>query len=379
MRCARLLFWLAAAVTPAAGYAQLVGHTTELSRRAVTVRLEWADGRSTEIVAGEGRLELNGETAARYTAGGMLEQRLRALVSRSAELESEALLTALRQMPTDGFGPRELEAWNRFLAALPAGEAAETLPPPDPSLYQPLEESGAPLTRVFQSGSERATGRGVEVQEVPAVERVATGLLTVLGGLVALAALGFGALFFVPDRVETVAQTVAHSPFRCFLAGLCTQPLILPALATLLIALVLTVVGILLIPVAVVLFVLGLAAAVIGGYLAVARVVGEMYARRKGWAEQYTGGWTVFRYLAYGLIGLLAIWVPAALLGWIPVLGAAFVLVAGVFTWIMATAGLGAVVLSRAGTRTTFAATGSALPRGADLWREPLPKADAST
>ncbi len=379
MRAAKVLVWLAVNLGPITAHAQLVGHSTELSRRAVSIRLERADGGATEIVAGEGRLELNGETAARYSAGGMLERRLRALISRSAELESEALLAALRQLPTDEFDPAELKAWNQVLGALPAGPATGTVAPPDPSLYQPLEESGALTAPLFQTRSGSSIQGSDATPRVPAVERVATGLLTVLGALVALAALGFGALFFVPDRVETVAQTVTQAPFRCFLAGLCTQPLILPTLATLLIALVLTVVGILLIPVAVVVFVLALAAAVIGGYLAVARVVGEIYARRKGQAQEYTGGWTVFRHLAYGLIGLLAIWVPAAVLGWVPVLGWMFVLLAGIFTWVMATAGLGAVVLSRAGAQRTFAARGSALPAGQDFWREPLPKADAST
>ncbi len=379
MPAAKILLWLVTALGPIAGHAQVVGHSTELSSRTVAIRLETPDGTTTEIVTAEGRLELNGEIVARYSPDGMLEQRLRALISRSAELESEALLAALRGMPTDGFDPTEVEAWNQVLAALPTSGATGTIPPPDPSLYQTLNESGPPPLRVSEPRAQALGQVDTEPRSTPTVERVAIGLLTVLGGLVALAALGFGALFFVPDRVETVAQTVSHAPFRCFLAGLCTQPLILPALATLLIVLILTVVGILLIPVAVVLFVLALVAAVIGGYLAVALVVGEMYARRRARAEQYTAAWAVFRYLTYGLIGLLAIWVPAAVLGWIPGLGTAFVLLAAVFTWVIATAGLGAVVLSRAGGRRTFAASASALPAAADLWREPLPKADPST
>jgi hypothetical protein len=376
MRAVEILLCLAAAVGPIPGNTQVLGHSTELSRRALLVRLERPDGGTTEIVAGEGRLELNGEAVGRYSAHGRLEERLRALIARSAELESEVFLAALRQLPTDGFDPGELEAWNRVLAALPPAPGSEAVAPPDPSLYPPLPETAGEKSRPDPAASEpQRTGP----RQLSVVERVATGLLTVLGGLVALAALGFGTLFFVPDRFETVAHTAAQAPFRCFLAGVCAQPLILPTLATLLIALVLTVVGILLIPVAVVLFALALAAAVIGGYLAVARVVGERYARRKGWSEQYTVGWTAFRYLVYGLIGLLAIWVPPVVLGWLPVIGTALMLLAAVFTWIMATAGLGAVLLSRAGMRRTFASPDSALSAGGAFWQQPLPKADAST
>jgi len=95
-------------------------------------------------------------------------------------------------------------------------------------------------------------------------------------------------------------------------------------------------------------------AAVVGGYLAVARVVGEIYVKRTGRQDLYTTGWATYRYLLYGLMGLLAIWVPALALQWIPIAGFTLLLAAAVFTWMIATAGLGGVVLSRAGTRTTF-------------------------
>jgi hypothetical protein len=48
------------------------------------------------------------------------------------------------------------------------------------------------------------------------------------------------------------------------------------------------------------------------------------------------------------------IWAPFALLGWIPGVGVALLWAAILFTWVMATAGLGATILSRAGLRGTF-------------------------
>jgi len=107
------------------------------------------------------------------------------------------------------------------------------------------------------------------------------------------------------------------------------------------------------VPVAIVGFVLATIAALLGGYLSVARVVGEIYVKRTGRQDLFTTGWATYRYILYGLIGLLAIWLPALALQWIPVAGVTLMLAAAVFTWMIATAGLGGVVLSRAGTRAS--------------------------
>jgi hypothetical protein len=64
---------------------------------------------------------------------------------------------------------------------------------------------------------------------------------------------------------------------------------------------------------------------------------------------------TPYRSTAYGLVGLLAVWIPAATLSWIPLVGQLFFLLALAATWVMATAGVGAAILSRAGLRATFA------------------------
>jgi len=48
------------------------------------------------------------------------------------------------------------------------------------------------------------------------------------------------------------------------------------------------------------------------------------------------------------------IWLPAVLLGGVPVVGPLFTGTAAVTTWVMATAGFGATLLSRAGVRGTF-------------------------
>jgi hypothetical protein len=175
-----------------------------------------------------------------------------------------------------------------------------------------------------------------------------------LGAFVALASIAFGLVSFAPRQLDTVSETVQQSFIRSFFAGLFAQPLILPALVVLIIALILTIVGIIVIPVAIIAFALALCAAVVGGYIAAARALGEIYLRRRMARGATVSADPTYRAVVVGLAGLLMIWAPFALLGWIPGVGLALFAAAIVFTWLMATVGLGATILSRGGLRGTF-------------------------
>jgi len=183
---------------------------------------------------------------------------------------------------------------------------------------------------------------------------IAAGAMSLLATFCGLAFMGLGLIFFAPRQLETVADTVWHSFWRSFLAGLFAQPLVLPAFGMMIVGLALTVVGIVVIPFAVVAFAAALVLAAIAGYVAVARTIGEIYLRRKIARGESVATWGTFRYIVYGLSGLMAIWLPAILLGGVPVAGNIATVTAGVTTWMLATAGFGATILSRAGVRGTF-------------------------
>lgn len=182
-------------------------------------------------------------------------------------------------------------------------------------------------------------------------------LASLLGMFVALACIGFGFTFFLPQQLEVVADTVTDSFGKSFMAGMFAQPLLLPGFLVVLLGLAITVVGLLLIPVAIMAFALALVAAGVGGYLAVARAVGAWYLTRR-MAQGHPVTITPYRSIIFGLIGLLAIWAPAVVLGWIPFVGQTLAALAAIFTWVMATAGFGAAILSRAGLRATLVRTG---------------------
>ena len=120
----------------------------------------------------------------------------------------------------------------------------------------------------------------------------------------------------------------------------------LPVLLILIVALAVSVIGILLIPFAIVAYAIACAGLVTLGFLAVARLVGGAVWR---------GGDASARARAFGAIALgvaifFALWMVAALLTWAPLAATVVRAAALAATWSAMTLGLGAAILSRAGT-----------------------------
>ncbi|HEU4649414.1 MAG TPA: hypothetical protein VFS33_10165 [Gemmatimonadales bacterium] len=188
-----------------------------------------------------------------------------------------------------------------------------------------------------------------------AFERTVRNAAGVLGVFVTLLTLGGGLVLFARPNLEVVADTVSHSFGRSFVTGLLGQILLLPTFGMLVVGLVLSVAGILLLPFAVVVYALLVILGVVGGYVAVAHAVGETYTRRQLARGSEIGSPNSYRYLFAGLIGLFLLWAVWAVFGWVPVAGNLIRGAAVLVTWLVATAGFGAALLSRAGIRENFA------------------------
>ncbi len=187
------------------------------------------------------------------------------------------------------------------------------------------------------------------------VVRVGLGLAGVFGVFVTTLALGFGLVLFARPNLEIVSDTVTHSFGRAFVTGLIGQILVLPTFGMLVVGLILSVAGILLLPFAVAVYALLVLLGVVGGYLAVAHAIGETWTRRRLARGAMIGSPNSYRYLGVGLAGLFALWFAWALFGWVPVAGQLVRGAAVLVTWLLATAGFGAALLSRAGIREHFA------------------------
>jgi hypothetical protein len=187
------------------------------------------------------------------------------------------------------------------------------------------------------------------------VARVGLGLAGVFGVFLTTLALGFGLVLFARPNLEIVSDTVTHSFGRAFMTGLVGQILVLPTFGMLVVGLILSVAGILLLPFAVAVYALLVLLGVVGGYLAVAHAIGETWTRRRMAKGAMIGSPNSYRYLGVGLAGLFALWFAWAVFGWVPVAGELVRGAAVLVTWLLATAGFGAALLSRAGIREHFA------------------------
>lgn len=187
------------------------------------------------------------------------------------------------------------------------------------------------------------------------LETVFRRLAGVVGVFVTLVALGFGLVTFGRPNLEVVSDTVTHSFGRAFSTGLLGQILLLPTFGMLVVGLILSVAGVLLLPFAVVVYGLLVVIGALGGFLAVAHAMGETYIRRRLALGAVLGSPNSYRYLIVGLGALASLWLAWAVFGWVPVAGDLIRGAAILVTWLLATTGFGAALLSRAGIRENFA------------------------
>jgi hypothetical protein len=195
----------------------------------------------------------------------------------------------------------------------------------------------------------------------------------VVGVFCTLMLVGIGLVLFARPPLEVVSDTALHSFSRSFLVGLLGQVLILPTFGMLVVGLVLSVAGILLVPFAVIVFALLLIVAVLGGFLAIAHAMGETLTRRQLARGAAIASANSYRYVLVGLAGIMTLWLSWVVFGWVPVAGTLVFATALLVTWLLATVGFGASLLSRAGFREHFA--GRLLPAEAltdeYLWATP--------
>lgn len=198
----------------------------------------------------------------------------------------------------------------------------------------------------------------------------------VVGWFAILVIIGLGVLIFAEPNMDGVVESLEGNFARAFWFGVLGEIMALPVLVLLCIGLALTILGALLIPFAVVAYAIAVTGLLALGFLAVARLTGRVWSRADDAAPDAARGANL-RALFLGLVLYLGLWLLAAIFTWQPVAGAVLRGVALAVSWVAVTAGLGAALLSRAGTRPLDhreRAAGARRPAPADLaWQTPTP------
>lgn len=211
-----------------------------------------------------------------------------------------------------------------------------------------------------------------DVREEPVERRNTTDALSLsFGWLVMILLIGIGVLVFAGGYLEGVTDVLEKSFWRSFLVGVAAALGLVPMLVLVVAALAITIVGILLIPFAIVAYVLAVAGLVTLGFLAVAHSVGGGISRQPAGAQARG---QALRALVFGVVLFMGTWVIAAAFQWWPFLAGLLRMVAFAVTFVAATAGLGAAVLSRGGTyRDAATPEPKETTSEAPAWQTPTP------
>ncbi len=389
-RAARLVLaaLLAGGAVAAAGPAQaqprgresgVVSSQISISRNEATLVLELARGDSLAVVLREGRIHLNGREIGTYSRGDALDRAWRELLNRAIEADGAELERLLVEWEAPAGGEagarldRLLEEAVRGGAtgalAQASGGSGDTVSILEARIEE-LQQTIAELQSRLASETDRDRQR-IEreaARDMAHLQRARTqrgffhwvrsglsNLFSLLVTYVVLVALGFAAVFFGRRYLEGVADTARHATLRSGLVGLATLFLLVPAFILGALALAISVVGIPALIVWVPLFPAAAGAALVFGYLGVAHAAGESLAERRFEGTDWFRRANSYYYVLTGVGLLLALFAASFVFEmagpWLGFIRGILLFLAVVLTVAVAAIGLGAVLVSRAGTR----------------------------
>ncbi len=390
------------AATPAA---QIVSSQIEIARERARLQLEMADGRSLDLTLRDGQAWAGNRPLGAARRGDALDRAWRDLLTRGMDTPTEELAALLAAWnPPAGEPGAALRG--ELEAALSAGTGtvtSQTSGNDDASfdtvaalnrriaeLEQRLDEEATVATvTTNRRGPRTTTTTRVGPTTTIRVERsnstwysplrhIGRGFAGILSDLVVLAVLvgiGFATVFFARKPLEAVADTARNETLRSGLVGLAATFLVLPGYILGIIALAISIVGIPLLLAWVPLFWVALGISAIFGYLAVGHAIGEGLAERRFYGGEWAKRANSYYYMLTGLTALFALLIASHAVQmagpWLAFVRHLLQFLAVMLSWIALTIGLGAVLLTRAGTRPrTRPARGAADYDMGDLFEE---------
>jgi hypothetical protein len=172
-------------------------------------------------------------------------------------------------------------------------------------------------------------------------------------------------------HLETIAATIRTDFSRSFLFGMLGELAAVPLFLLSMVALAITIVGILLIPFAAVAYALAILGALDLGFLAMSLIAGDAMMRGESSVRDTR---PIVTHLIVGLTAFLVLWLLAGGAAFLGLAGSVLRLLAFLSTWIAATVGLGATIITRGGTRSSTSPPRVAAPPVEEYaWQTPTP------
>lgn len=363
--------------------ARVVSSEISLSRRDAALKLELAGGETLELAVRDGSVVSAGRTLGEAQRDGELDRSWRALLDRAIDAPTDELAALLTdwEPPTAEPGPAMAATITSFLGG--AQQPAVLDPAVTQEEATAQEEAEAELIDPQMSDSvERLVARIGELERLvedqppvptrvqrPAprrgidwfgpfrnIARGVAGILSILVTYTVLFGIGFAVVFFGGRRyIEGVADTARLSTTRSLLVGLAATFLLVPAFILGIIALAVSIVGIPGLLVWIPLFPVASALAILLGYLGVAHAAGEALAERRFYASDWFQRGNSYYFLMSGLALLMSLFLAAQVVAmagpWLGFFRGLLTVLGVCVTWAALSIGLGAVLMSRAGTR----------------------------
>ena len=340
---------------------EIVSSEYSISGREAMLRLELAGGRRIDVSTRDSAAYVDGSRIGPAARGGDLDRSWRELLTQAMEAQPGELAAMLRGWEPGGDVGAQMKA--AIVSALDQAQSAvSTMAPAVPA---PISDSVSRLVERISELEERLDERRYEQRYQPRSaaaslwDNIGEGFARVFATIITwlvIFGIGFLLIFFGGRKyLEGVSDTIRNATGRSFLVGLAATFLFFPAWVLGALLLAISIVGI---P-GLIAWVPGIPVlmclSVLFGFLAVANAAGESFAERRLYVSSWFKRGNVLYNMLAGIGLLLALFMASNIVHmagrWIEPLEILLIVLGGVVTVIAFLTGLGAVLLSRAGTR----------------------------
>jgi hypothetical protein len=359
-----------------AGTQRILSSEIALSRDEASITLEFANGRRAEFSIHDGRSWIDGQPFEEVERGSDLDRSWRELLNEAMETDGNDLAELLIDWDAPGNAALDggLETALQAEPSRNAGRDAIDVEIPNIDVNVDIDSVERMVVRIRELQE-----RLEELEDIPATVEVVTRARAdrggfwdngpfrhVFRGLTGVAqwaifyavvfGIAFATIFFGGRRyIEAVADTARTSTTRSLLVGLAASFLVIPAFILGIIALAISIVGIPVLLAWIPLFPVAVGLAILLGYIGVAHAAGEALAERRFYATDWFQRGNSYYFLMTGLGLLVAPFVAVNVIRmagpWLGFLGGIFAAIGVVVMWAALSIGLGAVLLTRGGTR----------------------------